>query len=193
VVEATPQTIVRTVNCWFVHVKLFFLWDETGITSFKKGYLYLTKSKICLNITCVRREQGACNYGSCDLFSGGSNVDVRVLVTVCYSLLCRKCEVMEETSAHILCECETLASIRHVHLGPSFLEPKDIQSISPRAIWSFSNASGLPWLHMGHKGPVYKGLGASGPLGPELLKYSYLLILNRVLQLRFLCFTCGTR
>ena len=70
------------------------------------------------------------------------------------SPLCRKCGVMEETSAHILCECEGLASLRHVHLGSFFFEPKDIQSISLGAIWSFSNASGLPWLHMGHKGPV---------------------------------------
>jgi hypothetical protein len=56
------------------------------------------------------------------------------------SPLCRKCGVTEETLAHILCECETLVSLRHVHLGSS----KDIQSISLGAMWSFSNASGLP-------------------------------------------------
>ena len=33
------------------------------------------------------------------------------------SPLCRKCEVGEETSAHILCECEALASLRHAYLG----------------------------------------------------------------------------
>ena len=62
----------------------------------------------------------------------------------------------EETLAHILCECAALASLRRAHLGSFFLEPKDIQIISSGAIWSFSNASGLPWLDMGHKGPVYK-------------------------------------
>jgi hypothetical protein len=56
---------------------------------------------------------------------------------------CRKCGVMEETSPHILCECEALASRRHAHLGSFFLEPKDIQSISLGAIWSFSIALGL--------------------------------------------------
>jgi len=76
------------------------------------------------------------------------------------SPLCRKCGVKEDTSAHVLCECEALASVRHAHLGSFFLEPEDIQSISLGAIWSFSNASGLPWLDTGHKGPVYKGLGA---------------------------------
>jgi hypothetical protein len=68
------------------------------------------------------------------------------------SRLCRKCGVMEETSAQILCECEAVSSLRHAYLGSFYLEPKDIQSISLGAIWSFSKASGLPWLDMGHKG-----------------------------------------
>jgi hypothetical protein len=46
------------------------------------------------------------------------------------SPLCRKCGVTEETSAHILCECGALASLRHAYLGFFFLEPKDIQNIS---------------------------------------------------------------
>jgi len=63
---------------------------------------------------------------------------------------------MEETSTHILCECEALASLIHAHLGSFYLEPKDIQSISLGAIWSFSKCSGLPWLDMGHKGPALR-------------------------------------
>jgi len=31
--------------------------------------------------------------------------------------LCRRCEAEEETSAHILCDCEALASLRHTPLG----------------------------------------------------------------------------
>jgi hypothetical protein len=58
--------------------------------------------------------------------------------------LCRRCGKMEETMAHILCEFEALASLRHAYLGSFFLEPKDIQSISLGAIWSFSKALGLP-------------------------------------------------
>ena len=57
---------------------------------------------------------------------------------------CRRCGVMEETSDHILCKCGALASLRHAYLGSFFLEPKDIQSISLGANWSFSKASGLP-------------------------------------------------
>jgi hypothetical protein len=59
------------------------------------------------------------------------------------SPLCRRCGVEEGTSAHILCECEALASLRHVHLG-SFLEPEDIRSISLGADWNFSKGTGLP-------------------------------------------------
>ena len=70
--------------------------------------------------------------------------------------MCRKCGVMEETSDHILCESDALASLRHAYLGSFFLEPKDIQSISLGAICSFSKASGLPWLNMWDKGPALR-------------------------------------
>jgi hypothetical protein len=60
------------------------------------------------------------------------------------SPLCRRCGVEEETSAHILCECEALASLRKVHLGSFFLKPEDVKSISLGAIWKFSKATGLP-------------------------------------------------
>ena len=59
------------------------------------------------------------------------------------SPLCRKCGVKEETSAHILCECEALASLRHAHLGSFFLEPEHIRRIGLRAIWTYSRATGL--------------------------------------------------
>jgi hypothetical protein len=59
-----------------------------------------------------------------------------------FILLCRKCGAEDETSAHILCRCEALASIRHAHLG-SFLEPEDIKCITLGAIWRFAKAAGL--------------------------------------------------
>jgi len=69
------------------------------------------------------------------------------------SPLCRRCGAEDETSAHILCECEALASHRHVYLG-SFLEPQDMKSISVGAIWNFSKVTGLPLIYMRHKGLV---------------------------------------
>jgi len=50
------------------------------------------------------------------------------------SPLCRKCEAENETSAHILCECEVLASLRLVYLGSFFLDPEDFTSLSLGAI-----------------------------------------------------------
>jgi hypothetical protein len=50
----------------------------------------------------------------------------------------------EETSAHILCECEALASLRHAYLGSFFMEPRDIMYVSPGAIYGYVRVAGLP-------------------------------------------------
>jgi len=39
----------------------------------------------------------------------------------------RKCGTGEETSVHILCECEVLVSLRYTHLGSFFLDPEDVR------------------------------------------------------------------
>ena len=70
------------------------------------------------------------------------------------SPLCRRCGAEDETSAHILCESEALASLRHTYLGSFFLEPEDVKRVSLGAIWNFSKATWLPYINMGHKGPV---------------------------------------
>jgi len=38
-----------------------------------------------------------------------------------------KCCTEEETSVHILCECEALASLRRAHLSFFFLDSEDIR------------------------------------------------------------------
>jgi len=60
------------------------------------------------------------------------------------SPLCRKCGVREETSVHILCDCEGLASLRHAYLGSFFLEQEDIKSLGLGAILNYSRVVGLP-------------------------------------------------
>jgi hypothetical protein len=52
------------------------------------------------------------------------------------SPLCRGCGAEDETSAHTLCGCEALASLRHVHLGCFILE--DIKNVILGAIWNFN-------------------------------------------------------
>jgi hypothetical protein len=58
------------------------------------------------------------------------------------SPLCRRCGVEDESSAHILHECEALASLRCVYLGSFSLDPEDIKSLG--VIWNFIVGKGLP-------------------------------------------------
>jgi len=60
------------------------------------------------------------------------------------SPLCRRYGTEEETSAHILCECEALASPIHAYLGLFFLDPEDVKIISLGAILNCSKGIGLP-------------------------------------------------
>jgi hypothetical protein len=70
------------------------------------------------------------------------------------SPLCRRSGAEGETSAHIHCECEALASLRHAYLGSFFLEPEDVKSVSLGGNWNFNKTTGLPRIDTGHKGPV---------------------------------------
>jgi len=70
--------------------------------------------------------------------------------------LCR-CGAEQETSVHVWCECEDLATLRHICLGSFFLGPKNVRSLSLGEIWNCIKVRGLPWLgHQckGHKGTV---------------------------------------
>jgi hypothetical protein len=60
------------------------------------------------------------------------------------SPLCRKCGAEDETSAHILCRCEALASLKHAYLGSFFMESENIKNVSLGAIWNFGKVTGIP-------------------------------------------------
>jgi hypothetical protein len=55
----------------------------------------------------------------------------------------RKCGTEEQTSVHILYECEGLASLRHAHLGSFSLDPEHIRKLSIGAIWNCGKGTGL--------------------------------------------------
>jgi len=65
------------------------------------------------------------------------------IMGLCNDPICRKCGTEEETSVHILCECEALASLRHAYLGSFFLYPEDIRELGMGAIWNFAKGTGL--------------------------------------------------
>jgi hypothetical protein len=60
------------------------------------------------------------------------------------SPLCRRCNAEEETSVHVLCECEALARLTYIDLGSFYLDPEEVRSRSQEAIWIFSKGRGLP-------------------------------------------------
>jgi hypothetical protein len=57
--------------------------------------------------------------------------------------ICRKCCTEDETSVHVLCACEALASLRHSYLGSFFLDPEDIRKLNIGVIWKFPKGRGL--------------------------------------------------
>jgi hypothetical protein len=72
------------------------------------------------------------------------------------SPLCRRCGREDETSAHILCECEALASLRHAYLGSFSYEPADIKVISLGPSGNLVKQQGSYKLIWGTKGPSIK-------------------------------------
>jgi hypothetical protein len=79
--------------------------------------------------------------------------------------LCKRWGAEEETSAHVLCESETLAIFRHTTWVPFSWTLKMLEVLRLRAVWNLIKGTSLPRLwHQSeaHTGPV-KGLYASGP------------------------------
>jgi hypothetical protein len=67
------------------------------------------------------------------------------------SPLCGRCGAQEESSIHVLCECEALASLRHdAHLDSFFLDPEDVKTLSLETIWNFSKGTGTLDLTSGY-------------------------------------------
>jgi hypothetical protein len=65
------------------------------------------------------------------------------IMRLCNDPICMKCGTEKETSVHILCECEVLASPRHTYLGSFFLDPEDIRMLDMGAICNFAKGTGL--------------------------------------------------
>jgi hypothetical protein len=93
---------------------------------------------------------------------------------LCDSPICRK-GTGEESSVHISCECEALASLRHTYLGSFFLDPEDIRVlvVGPSGTSLKEQGSYNQVQIMEQKGPVLS-LGESGPEGLEPHFYSIL-------------------
>jgi len=58
------------------------------------------------------------------------------------SHLSRRCGAEEETSAHVLCECEALETLRYTYFGYFILDPEDLGSLSLRQSGTLSKEQG---------------------------------------------------
>jgi len=65
------------------------------------------------------------------------------IMGLCNNPMCRECGTEEETSVHIMCECEALALLRHVYLGSFFLDPEDTRELGTGTIWNVAEGTGL--------------------------------------------------
>ena len=98
--------------------------------------------------------------------------------------ICRRCGSEEETSVHILCECEALASLSHTYLGFLFWT----RTILRNQVWgpsgALAKAQGSSNLvqDVGHKGPVLRPrFIGPGRARPHIFQ-SILLTLHSVVQ-----------
>jgi hypothetical protein len=91
------------------------------------------------------------------------------------SPLRRRCGTEQGTSAHVLCECEALATLIHTCLGPFLLDPADVRGRDLQVIWNFIKGTVFPWLGFQPKGQglskafVHRDLKGSNP--PSSLFY----------------------
>jgi len=83
-----------------------------------------------------------------------------VVTALSNNRICRQCGSEEETSVHILCECEGLAWLGFTQTytsGSFFMDPEDIRKLSIGAIWNCAKGTGAPLVqNVGHKGPVLR-------------------------------------
>jgi hypothetical protein len=114
------QDIRRRIRCWLVNQHCIW-WQGLGniqrqARELNSGPCLGAKAMfLSFNMTQSRAVTG--------LLTGHNTVRRHLhLMELSDSQLCRRCGAEDETSAHTLCECETLASLRHVYLGSSFLE-----------------------------------------------------------------------
>ena len=117
------QDIQKRLSCWLVN-EHWARWCGLGNTQTQAQELISGPSLGAkAKILSFNRTQSRAVIG---LLTGHNNLRRHLhLLRLLDSPLCRRCGVKEETSAHILCECEALASLRHLYLGSFFFEARE--------------------------------------------------------------------
>jgi len=141
--RVSRQSIRRKIKCWMNNQHLARWWGLSSTQRLAWELITLPSQAAKTSLLSFNRIQSRVVTG---LLAGHNTLRRHLhLMGLTSSPLCRRCGAEDETLAHILCECESLASLRHVHLGCFFLDPEDIMSLSLGVIWDFSKGIGLPW------------------------------------------------
>jgi hypothetical protein len=151
-VGVSRQRIRSKIQCWLERQHLVQRRGLAGTMRQTQGLITGTNTAARTALMSFNRAQSRVIIG---LLTGHNTLRRHLhIMGLVDSPLCRKCGAVEETSAHVLCECEALATLRHIYLGSFFLDPENVRDLSLRAIWNFFRRTGLLWLgsNEGQKG-----------------------------------------
>jgi hypothetical protein len=134
-VGVSRQCIRRKIQCWLDRQHLVQWWGLAGTTRQPQELILGPHVAAKTTLMSFNRVQSRVVTG---LPTGHSTLRRHLhIMGLMDSPLCMKCGAGEETSDHVLCECEALVTLRHIYLGSFFLDPEDVRGLSLRAIWNF--------------------------------------------------------
>jgi hypothetical protein len=141
VLGVSRQSIKKKIQCWLDKQQITLWHGLSGTQRQARELISVPRIAFRTRLLSFHRTQ-------CRVIIGlltGHNTLRRYLhiIGLSDSPLCRKCGAEDGTSAHVLCECEALATHRHTYLGSFFLNPEDVRELSLGAIWTFITRTGL--------------------------------------------------
>jgi len=135
------QNIRRKMKCWMENQHLVLWRVPCSIQRQAQQLISGPNLAIRARLLSFNRTQSMAVIG---LLTGRNTLRRHLYIMgLINSPTCRKCGTEEETSVHILFECEAFASLRHTHLCSFFLDPEDIRKLSIGTIRNFGNGTGL--------------------------------------------------
>jgi hypothetical protein len=135
------QSIKRKTQCWMEKQHVTLWWGLASTQRLDQELISGPCTAARTTLLCFNRTQPRAVVG---VLTGHNTLRRHLhIMGLTDSPLCRKCGAEEETSAHVLCECEALVTLRHIYLGSFFLDPEDIRRQTLGAVWNLFKRAGL--------------------------------------------------
>ena len=134
------QNIKRKVKCWVKNQHLALWCGPSSTQRQARELISGPDPDIGARLLSFNRTQSRVAIG---LLTGHNTLRRHLhIMGLCNDPICRKYGMEEETSVHILCDCEALASLRQAYLGSLFLDLVDIRELGMGATWNFAKDTG---------------------------------------------------